>query len=184
MNLPEIKPYEEQAIDTVVSVINRAKELLGIRQTLKQLAKTREHFSPRAIVHTTNLKCPLVTSGEELIRRAIEKDWKITEILMYTLNYLGGSQDECSQYYYFEVIFSQPSLAYPIPQSTASVFFRIEDKHVEAKENKPAPVMIFRVEGHRLDYDIRHTILPADWLLGVIKIKANLFERIEHLQLF
>lgn len=38
MNLPEIRPYEEQAIDTVVSVINRAKELLGTRQTLKQLA--------------------------------------------------------------------------------------------------------------------------------------------------
>lgn len=38
MNLPEIKPYEEQAIDTVVSVINRAKEKLGLRQTLRQLA--------------------------------------------------------------------------------------------------------------------------------------------------
>lgn len=38
MNIPEIKSYEEQAIDTVVTVINRAKQKLGVRQTLKQLA--------------------------------------------------------------------------------------------------------------------------------------------------
>lgn len=38
MNIPEIKSYEEQAIDTVVSVLNRAKEKLGVRQTLRQLA--------------------------------------------------------------------------------------------------------------------------------------------------
>lgn len=38
MDIPQIKSYEEQAIDTVVSVLNRAKESLGERQTLKQLA--------------------------------------------------------------------------------------------------------------------------------------------------
>lgn len=43
MNIPEIKPYEEQAIDTVVSVLNRAREMLGERQTLKQLASKIDH---------------------------------------------------------------------------------------------------------------------------------------------
>ena len=38
MNIPEIRSYEDQAIDTVVSVINRAKEKLGMRMTLRQLA--------------------------------------------------------------------------------------------------------------------------------------------------
>ncbi|CAK1550805.1 unnamed protein product [Leptosia nina] len=184
MNLPEIKPYEEQAIDAVVSVINRAKESLGIRQTLKELAKTRELYSPRAKVCTTNLKSPLVKSGEELIRSAIEKEWGLTDTMMYTLNYKGGSQDECAQYYYFEAIFSQPTAAYPIPQSTASVFFRIQDKHVESPENRPVPVMTFRVEGHHRDHDVRYITLPADWILGVIKMKSKLFERIENLLLF
>lgn len=67
------------------------------------VSETRELFSPRAIVCTSKLKCPLVKSGEELIRHAIEKDWGISETLMYTLIYKGGSQDECSQFYYFEV---------------------------------------------------------------------------------
>ena len=38
MNLPEIKSYEDRAVDTVVSVLNKAKEAIGERQTLKQLA--------------------------------------------------------------------------------------------------------------------------------------------------
>lgn len=38
MDIPVIKSYEDQAVDTVVSILNRAKEKLGDRQTLKQLA--------------------------------------------------------------------------------------------------------------------------------------------------
>lgn len=38
MNIPQIKPYEEIAVDTVISVINQAKDKLGVRQNLFQLA--------------------------------------------------------------------------------------------------------------------------------------------------
>ncbi|XP_045502050.1 uncharacterized protein LOC123699198 [Colias croceus] len=184
MNIREIKSYEEEAIDTVVSVINRAKESLGVRQTLKQLAKTRDLLSPPAKVALTNLKCPLVTNGEELIRNAIDKDWKLTDTLLYKLVYQGMSRDECSQYYYFEAIFSQPTVQYPIPQATASVFFRIEDKLIEPHENKGVPKMVFRIEGHHRSHDVRYVRLCVDWILGVIKMKTKLFERIENIVLF
>ncbi|KOB51846.1 A-kinase anchor protein 14, partial [Operophtera brumata] len=49
------------------------------------------------------------------------------------------SQDECSQYYYFEGVFSQPCNSYPIPQATVSVFFRIQDTHIEPPKLKGAP---------------------------------------------
>lgn len=38
MNIPQIKPFEEEAISTIVSVLNRAKYKLGVRQNLFQLA--------------------------------------------------------------------------------------------------------------------------------------------------
>ncbi|CAH2228668.1 jg24559, partial [Pararge aegeria aegeria] len=36
--IPEITSYEDQAVDAVVSVLNKAREALGERQTLKQFA--------------------------------------------------------------------------------------------------------------------------------------------------
>lgn len=38
MNIPEMKSYEEKAIDTVVTVLNKARFSLGERQNLFQLA--------------------------------------------------------------------------------------------------------------------------------------------------
>lgn len=37
----EIQSYEDQAIDTVLSVINRARAKLGERMTLRQLASKK-----------------------------------------------------------------------------------------------------------------------------------------------
>ncbi|XP_050674669.1 uncharacterized protein LOC126972121 [Leptidea sinapis] len=184
MNLPEIKSYEEEAVDTVVSVINRAKELLGIRQTLKELAKSRDFLSPRAKIGSSTLKCPLIKNSEMLIMNAIEKNWLLTETLLYTLNYKGKSQDETSKYYYFEAVFSQPTAAYPIPQETASVFFRVEDKLIEPHQTRPTPLMTFRIEGHYRDHDVRFIRLSPDWILGVLKMKAKLFSRVEEIGLF
>ncbi|VVC93074.1 unnamed protein product [Leptidea sinapis] len=127
MNLPEIKSYEEEAVDTVVSI------------------------------GSSTLKCPLIKNSEMLIKNAIEKNWLLTETLLYTLNYKGKSQDE-----------TQPTVAYPIPQETASVFFR----------------MTFRIEGHYRDHDVRFIRLSPDWILGVLKMKAKLFSRVEEIGLF
>ncbi|RVE53009.1 hypothetical protein evm_002307 [Chilo suppressalis] len=102
MNMPEIVPYEEQAIDTIVSVINRAKELLGERQTLRGLANTRKLLTAGTKVPLTSLHIPLAITTEALIKDAIENKWKLTDTLMYTLNYSGRTQDECSQYFFFE----------------------------------------------------------------------------------
>ncbi|XP_026493213.2 uncharacterized protein LOC113398609 [Vanessa tameamea] len=184
MNIPEIKPYEELAIDTLVSVMNRAKETLGERQTLKQLANSREVMTPPVKVHLTTLKCPLVITSEQLLKHTIEKKWRLTETFMYQLTYKGSSKDDCSQYYYFEAVFSQPTAAYPIPQATASVFFRVEDKHIEPLEGRGVPGMTFRIEGHRVDHDVRFETLIADWILAVIKMKIKFFQRIEQLRLF
>ncbi|XP_045452788.1 uncharacterized protein LOC123661896 [Melitaea cinxia] len=184
MNIPEIKPYEEQAVDMLVSVINRAKETLGVRQTLKQLAKSRDVMTPQAKVLLTTLECPLVITSEQLLRQTIEKKWRLTDVFMYVLKYIGSSNDECSQYYYFEAIFSQPTAAYPIPQVTASVFFRVEDKHTEPPEIRGVPLMTFRIEGHRSDHDVRFVTLIPDWILAVIQMKIKLFRRIEELRMF
>ncbi|CAH2215502.1 jg13067, partial [Pararge aegeria aegeria] len=139
MNIPYITSYEDQAVDAVVSVLNRARETLGERQTLKQFAASRDGFSPKAKVALTTLKCPLVITSEELIRNAIEKKWNLTDDLMYFLKYIGSSKDECSQYYYFEAVFSQPTPEYPIPQATASVFFRVEDRQIDPPEFRGVP---------------------------------------------
>ncbi|CAG5015089.1 unnamed protein product [Parnassius apollo] len=139
MNIPEITSYEDQAIDAVVSVINRAKEKLGVRQTLKQLATSRDIYGSAAKVPLTGLKIPLAITSEQLIADTIEKKWRLTDIFKYSLKYKGTTKDECSQYFYFEAIFSQPTASYPIPQATASVFFRVEDKLIEPPETRGVP---------------------------------------------
>ncbi|XP_028179298.1 uncharacterized protein LOC135080152 [Ostrinia nubilalis] len=184
MNIPEIKSYEEQAIDTLVSVINQAREKLGERQTLRQLAESRNLLSGRPKVVLTSLHSPLAITCEDLIKDTIEKKWKLTSTLKYVLWYKGSSKDECSQYYYFEAVFSQPTVSYPIPQATVSVFFRVEDKHLEPLELKGVPSLTFRIEGHKSDHDVRFVKLTADWILGVIMMKIKLFKRIESIRLF
>ncbi|KAG6454334.1 uncharacterized protein LOC115446205 [Manduca sexta] len=184
MNLPEIKPYEEQAIDTVVSVINRAKEKLGIRLTLRELAHSRDILTTKPKVSLTTLRTPLPITSEEFISDTIEKKWSLTKTFSYIVKYMGASQDECSQYYYFEAVFSQPTAAYPIPQATASVFFRVQNKHTEPPEMRGVPLMTFRIEGQHTDHDVRYIRLTADWILAVIKMKTKLFDRIEKIRLF
>ncbi|CAK1584207.1 unnamed protein product [Parnassius mnemosyne] len=139
MNLPEIKSYEDQAIDAVVSVINRAKEKLGVRQTLRQLAKSRDVYASAAKVPLTGLRPPLAITSEQLIVDTIEKKWRLTDTFRYSLKYKGSTKDECSRYFYFEAIFSQPTASYPIPQTTASVFFRVEDKLIEPPATRGVP---------------------------------------------
>ncbi|XP_023940614.1 uncharacterized protein LOC112047658 [Bicyclus anynana] len=184
MNIPHIKCYEEQAVDAVVGILNRAREMLGERQTLKQLAISRDALSPPAKVALTSLKCPLAITSEELIKNTIEKKWKLTENLMYILKYMGISKDEGAVYYYFEAVFSQPTAAYPIPQATASVFFTLQDKQVEPPEVRGVPKMMFRIEGQVTDHDIRYVTLVADWILSVLQMKIKLFRRIESLLMF
>ncbi|XP_026737729.1 uncharacterized protein LOC113500968 [Trichoplusia ni] len=183
MNIPEIKSYEEQAIDTVVTVINRAKQKLGVRQTLKQLANSRD-FACNAKLSLKAIGPPFAITSEEFINSTIEKKWKLGSTFMYVVKYMGGSKDEASQYYYFEVIFSQPTVTYPIPMATVSVFFRLEDKHIEPPSERGVPLMWFRVEGQHVDHDIRYVALTADWILAVIKMKIKLFQRIEEIRLF
>ncbi|XP_053614499.1 uncharacterized protein LOC128677577 [Plodia interpunctella] len=183
-NIPEISSYEDRAVDLVVSVINKAKEKLGEHLTLRQLTQTRENLTKEGKISLKNLRDPLVKTTEAFLRETIEKTWMLTRTFMYVLNYLGGSQDECSQYYYFEAIFSQPTAAYPIPQTTASVFFRVEDKHIEPVESKGVPIMVFRIAGFHTDHDVRFVTLSADWILAVLKMKMKLYQRIEEIKLF
>ncbi|XP_034835147.1 uncharacterized protein [Maniola hyperantus] len=184
MNIPLISSYEEQAVDTVVSVLNRAKEALGERQTLKQLAMTRDTVSPQGKVVLTSLKCPIPITSEKLIRDTIEKKWKLIETFMYLLKYMSSSTNECSRFYYFEAIFSQPTALYPIPQATVSVFFRVEDKQIYPSEVRAMPMMTFRIEGHRWDHDVRYVLLTSESLLAVIQMKMKLYRRVEEMRLF
>ncbi|XP_068620725.1 uncharacterized protein [Battus philenor] len=184
MNIPELYSYEERAIDTVVSVINRAREMLGDRQTLKQLANSRDFYGAPTKVNLSSLESPLAITSKDIIADTIEKKWNLTELFKYSLKYKGSTKDECLQYLYFEAIFSQPTASYPIPQTTASVFFRVEDKLIEPPEKRRVPKMTFRIEGHHCDHDIRYVLLPADWLLAVIMMKNKFFRRIESYNIF
>lgn len=47
---------------------------------------------------------PLAINSEKFLIDAIERKWRLTDALMYVLKYQGSSQDESSQYYYFEVL--------------------------------------------------------------------------------
>ncbi|XP_059057952.1 uncharacterized protein LOC131851465 [Achroia grisella] len=171
-------------IDIVVSVINRAKEILGIRQTLRQLAQSRDILASQPKLSLHSLRSPLVVTSHKFIADAIEKKWCLTNTFMYILKYVGDSKDESSNFYYFEAVFSQPTASYPISQATVSVFFRIEDKHIEPVELKGVPLMTFRIEGQRTDHDVRYVTLTADWILAVLKMKLKLYQRIESIKLF
>ncbi|CAH2042046.1 unnamed protein product, partial [Iphiclides podalirius] len=184
MNLSEIYSYEERAIDTVVSVINRAKETVGTRQTLRQLAGTRDYYTSPPKVPLTSLGPPLAVTSEKLIADTIEKKWNLTKTFKYSLKYKGSTKNECLKYFYFEAMFSQPTAAYPVPQATASVFFCVEDKLIRPPETRGNPKITYRIEGHHSDHDIRYVLLPADWLLAVIMMKIKLFRRIESYNVF
>ncbi|KAJ8717041.1 hypothetical protein PYW08_005440 [Mythimna loreyi] len=183
MNIPEIKSYEEQAIDTVVSVINAAKEKLGMRQTLRELATSRD-FASNVKLSLKPIKPPYAISSEQFINDTIEKHWKLGKTFKFFVRYMGGSRNETSQYYYFEAIFSQPTVSYPIPQATVSVFFTLQDKHIDPPEKRGVPMMWFRIEGHHTEHDMRQVALTADWILAVIKMKIKLFARIEAIRMF
>ncbi|KAI8420413.1 hypothetical protein MSG28_008910, partial [Choristoneura fumiferana] len=134
-----------------------------------------------------NLKClktPVALTAEAFLTETIEKKWRLTNTFMYMLHYKNCSRDESSQYYYFEAVFSQPTVSYPIPQATASVYFRVQDKYVEPPNERPIPSMVFRVEGNYSEHDVRYVTLIPDWLLAVIKMKIKLSQRIEKLRLF
>ncbi|XP_028025434.1 uncharacterized protein LOC114239441 [Bombyx mandarina] len=150
----------------------------------KRSPVSRKNLASHVKVSLGSIGTPLPITSERFIGKTIERVWKLTDAFMYTLKYLGGSQDECSQFYYFEAIFSQPCTAYPIPQATVSVFFRIEDKHIEPLEIRGVPRMWFRIEGQQVDHDVQFVALTADWILAVLQMKMKLFQRIEKIQLF
>ncbi|XP_063626956.1 uncharacterized protein LOC134798445 [Cydia splendana] len=181
---PELQPIEEVALDTVVSVMNRAKEQLGERQTLKELARCRELFGGKTKLDITGLRAPLAITAEQLIDDTIRYHWKLTGLFMFALNYKNTSIDECSHYYYYEAIFSQPTAKYPIPQATATVYFSVQQKYTHPPKNAPVPVIQFRLEGQRTSHDIRYVTLMPEWLLAIIKMKITLFKRIEEYHIF
>ncbi|KAI5640164.1 28 kDa a-kinase anchor domain-containing protein [Phthorimaea operculella] len=183
-DIAKLRSYEETGIDLVVSVINKAQEKLGDRKSLFQIANSRNIFGRQAIISLTGLKTPLAITSEHLIKEAIEKVWKLTETFLYHLKYLDGSTDESSRYYYYEAIFSQPTITYPVSQVTASVFFRVEDKLIDHPESKKVPAMVFRIEGHYAQHDVRYVKLIPEWILEVMMMKLRVFKRVERIRLF
>ncbi|XP_026321028.1 uncharacterized protein LOC113231076 [Hyposmocoma kahamanoa] len=183
MNIPEIQSYEDLAISTVVSVINKAQEKLGVRNNLFEYANTFHKFGHQ-LLSLSDLGFPLAITSEKFIKHTIEKKWRLTDALMYIIKYHGTSDDECSQYYYYEVIFSQPTAAHPVPQTTTSVFFRVEEKYVDPPKIKGVPTMHFRIEGQHTDHDVRYTKLTLDWILAVMQMKLKFFQRLEKLDIF
>ncbi|KAL4704759.1 hypothetical protein ACJJTC_009776 [Scirpophaga incertulas] len=184
MDIPLVIPYEEQAIDTVVSILNSAKEKLGDRQTLKGFANSRGYLTIEPKVCLSSLQNPLISTGLTLLKDIIEKKWKLKELFMYTLNYKGARQDECSRHYYFEAIFSQPTAACPIPQATVSVLFRIQNQLLLSPSCRGVPQVTFTVEGHNTEYDVRYVKIIPDWILAELQMKISVFRRIEELKIF
>ncbi|XP_047997449.1 uncharacterized protein LOC125235030 [Leguminivora glycinivorella] len=181
---PELQPIEEVALDTVVSVVNRAKEQLGQRQTLKELARCRELFGRKPKLNITGLRAPLAITAEHLIDDTIRFNWKLTDLFLFCINYKGGDVDEPCHYYYYEAIFSQPTPQYPIPQATVTVYFRVQEKFTHPHNSTPVPEIQFRLEGQRTWHDIRYVTLIPEWLLAVIQMKIIMFKRIEKYSVF
>ncbi|RVE39983.1 hypothetical protein evm_015367 [Chilo suppressalis] len=94
------------------------------------------------------------------------------------------TRDVCEGCLARNAIFSQPTVAYPIPQATVSVFFRVGDKYLYHVEDRGVPSLVFRIEGHHTDHDIRHIKLTPDWILGALQAKIKFFQRIEEIGLF
>ncbi|XP_063366635.1 uncharacterized protein LOC134655103 isoform X2 [Cydia amplana] len=166
--------------------MNRAKEQLGEgeRQTLKELARCRELFGGKPKLDVTGLRAPLALTAEQLIDDTIRYHWKLTHLFMFNINYKNTSIDETSHYYYYEAIFSQPTIKYPIPQATATVYFRVQEQYTHPSKNAPVPVIKFRVESQRTSHDIRYVTLLPEWLLAIIKMKITLYKRIEEYNIF
>ncbi|XP_037961736.2 uncharacterized protein LOC119690524 [Plutella xylostella] len=183
VSLPPLKSYEETAVDLVTCVINRAKDQLGCRQTLKSIALTRSQLNRPYVLKLGNLEPPVAQSGERFIREAIENVWKLTETFMYHIEYIGCYNDDVAIAYYFEVKFSQPTAKYPIPQATASVFFKVQEQTSESTSKETAKIT-FRLEGHYQDHDVRRVLLVPDWILALLQMKLQLFRRIEGIHVF
>ncbi|CAB3229118.1 unnamed protein product [Arctia plantaginis] len=178
---PELQSLEERAKNIVIKTVNLAKHRVGIRQELDELADGAAYAWEGHRLNLSSIVTPIAITGEEFITKTIEKDWQLTDVFKYHLQYMGETCDEVSHYYYFEAIFSQPTAAYPIPQATGSVFFKIEDKHTEKEK---APVMWFRIEGDATDHDVRYVAPTPDWILALIQKKMIFFKRIETIKLF
>ncbi|CAB3257343.1 unnamed protein product [Arctia plantaginis] len=181
IEIPQLYLVEERSKMLVIRTINQAKERVGIRLGLEELADTAAYAWKDNRLNLTSIEKPIHITAAKFIANTIEDYWKLTTVFKYNLDYKGQTTDEVSHHYYFEAIFSQPTAAFPIPQATASVYFRIEDEKIDTEKT---PKMLFRVEGNFTDHDVRYVAPTADWLLALIQKKIKFFKRIETLKLF
>ncbi|XP_041984697.1 uncharacterized protein LOC121737170 [Aricia agestis] len=149
-----------------------------------QPRETRQLAIKKINLSTLSCGCPLVRTSEGLINYIIRNKWKLADNFMYCVEYRGNSTDEAASYCYFEAIFSQPTPAYPIPQITVSVFFRVRQSHLESPSAKETPTMTWRLEGHRQDHDASLELLTEPRIIAVMMMKRNLFRRVEELGYF
>lgn len=100
--------------------------------------------------------------------------WYYNEDWLYCVNHVGCLSDKCSDFYYYQAIWSIPLPSYPIPQATASVFFTIESCRVI-----PPTCSVnvsYQFEGTRFVHKPGMIEFQEDWLFNIIDTKIGFFK--------
>ncbi|XP_057658231.1 uncharacterized protein LOC130895107 [Diorhabda carinulata] len=88
------------------------------------------------------------------------------------------TEEPISLFYHYEVICGLPTNIYPIPQVTASIYFRIEVSKVIPKS---CPIHVtFQLETYRYVFDASITTVSEKWLLNILKSKISVFPTFDY----
>jgi len=110
-------------------------------------------------------------TGIKKIEDYIKRCWNLDSKWLFVVNPLEVYHDNYRRKYVFEVKFSVPSPATPVPSATASVFFVFEVPLYAARDDKIKVTYV--LEGTRYAHRPGKVIFQDKWLWGIITDKLR-----------
>ncbi|XP_065167377.1 uncharacterized protein [Atheta coriaria] len=165
--------------------IENSKPLVTKRQSIRARlsAKSMQNIDKSTIANPP-LIYPQIENFTEKIGKYVINDiinkWKtqsLKEKWAFSIKFLMGQSDACSDFYIYEAVFGLPTPLYPVPQATCSLIFTIEVSRVKPRV---CPINVsYKIEGSGYVFVPEEYVFQESWLLNVINAKIRLFSRVQ-----
>lgn len=174
----EFSTIKEFAFNFVDNLLAEAvsKVDVNLLSNIDDSSESSSKESPATSIYTGIYKMELTPKeGRDEIKGIVDK-WTIPKKWIYCIDFLGEESDSCTEFYKYEVKFSNPTKMYPIPQVTASVFFTIEKSRI--KPFVCAPKITYNFETERYKFKPSDKIHHQHFLEDIMQSKLAFFKMI------
>ncbi|KAK6623958.1 hypothetical protein RUM44_010814 [Polyplax serrata] len=103
--------------------------------------------------------------------------WNRSSDWLYCVEFLGFESEECSNIFVYEVEWSKPTNAYPIPQVTASVYFALEVLKMVPYNHDRSIEVTYVFETSNVIHSPDTTVFQEKWLDAIINSKLKILKR-------